>query len=137
MSAALLMELKQNGIALMIDGQNLKAEASEEKLHEFSSVIRENKTALIKALAEKRAWEDEAVSYIVTRDGLFDFEPYIQENEIKKLFVDTETTGLDPLSSELCLLQIKAGEKVFILDVGKNRHRFRKRFSFFRIGNNS
>ena len=119
MSAALLTELKQSGIDLQIDGGNLKAEGPEDKLKEFSPAIRENKAEIIAALAEKKVWEQETVSYIDTLDGLFDVEPYIQDHEIKKLFMDTETTGLDALSDELCLIQIKAGEKVFIVDVGK------------------
>ena len=119
MSAALLMELKQNGIDLKIEGQNLKAEGPEDKMKGFSPAIRENKAEIIAALAEKKVWEQETVSYIDTLDGLFDVEPYIQDHEIKKLFMDTETTGLDALSDELCLIQIKAGEKVFIVDVGK------------------
>ena len=119
MDAALLMELKQNGIDLKIEGQNLKAEGPEDKMEEFSQTIRENKTGIIEALAERKARDQEPITYIETLDDLFDVEPYIIENEIKKLFIDTETTGLDPLSSELCLLQIKAGEKVFLIDFGK------------------
>lgn len=119
MCAALLMELKQNGIDLKIEGQNLKAEGPEDKMKEFAQTIRENKPEILKALAERKQKEDEPVSYIDTADGLFDLEPYIQENGIKKLFMDTETTGLDPLCNDLCLLQIKAGGKVFIIDVGK------------------
>ncbi len=37
----------------------------------------------------------------------------------KKLFVDTETTGLDPYKDELILVQIGTGEEVFVIDAKK------------------
>ena len=119
MSAAILQDLHREGITFKLDGENLQAKGPQEKIQEFLPVIKKNKPEILKALAERRARGNDPVTYIETRNGLFDLETYIQENGIKKLFMDTETTGLDPLSHELCLLQIKAGEKVFILDVGK------------------
>jgi DNA polymerase I len=119
MTTAILQDLRENGITFIFDGENLQAKGPQDKIQEFLPVIKENKTEILKALAEKKAREDEAVSYIDTADGLFDVEPYILENGIKKLFIDSETTGLDPLSNDLCLLQIKAGEKVFLIDFGK------------------
>ena len=119
MTTAILQDLRQNGITFNFDGETLQAKGPQEKIQEFLPVIKENKPEILKALAERKAREDEAVSYIETLDGLFDFEPYIQENGIKKLFIDSETTGLDPLAHDLCLLQIKAGGKVFLIDIGK------------------
>ena len=119
MSAAILQDLRQNGITFNLDGGNLKAKGPQEKIKEFLPVIKENKPEILNALAERKKKEDEPVSYIDTADGLFDVEAYIQENGIKKIFMDTETTGLDPLSYDLCLLQIKAGDKVFLIDIGK------------------
>ena len=88
--------------------------------HEKSlPVIKQNKTELLKALAEIKQREKEPVSYVQDADDLFDVEDFIYTNEIRKLFMDTETTGLDLFENELCLLQIKAGEKVFIIDIGK------------------
>jgi len=37
----------------------------------------------------------------------------------KKLFIDTETSGLDPHGDELLLIQIKAGDSVFVIDAAK------------------
>ena len=119
MTTAILQDLRQNGITFVFDGETLQAKGPQDKIQEFLPVIKENKPEILKALAERRQREKDPVTYIDTLDGLFDVETYIQENRIKKLFMDTETTGLDPLSSELCLIQIKAGEKVFIIDVGK------------------
>ncbi len=42
---------------------------------------------------------------------------YVKENSVSKVFIDTETTGLDPYSAELVLVQIMAGEKVFVINV--------------------
>ena len=119
MSAAILQDLRQNGITFKFDGGNLQAKGPQDKIQELLPVIKENKPEILKALAERKQSEDEPVSYIDTANGLFDVEAYIQDHEIKKLFMDTETTGLDPLSDDLCIIQIKAGEKVFIVDVGK------------------
>jgi DNA polymerase I len=119
MTTAILQDLRQNGITFNFDGENLQAKGPQAKINEFLPLIKENKPEILKALAERKQSEKDPVSYIDTRDGLFDVEPYIQENGIKKLFVDTETTGLDPLSNDLCLIQIKAGEKVFLIDIGK------------------
>jgi DNA polymerase-1 len=41
---------------------------------------------------------------------------FVLENGITKLFIDTETTGLDPHSDELALIQVMAGDQVFFLD---------------------
>ena len=130
MNTAILQDLHREGITFNFDGENLQAKGPQDKIQELLPMIKENKPELLKALAEKRAWEDEPVSYIDTRDGLFDVEPYIVENEITKLFIDTETTGLDPLSNDLCLIQIKAGEKTFIIDVGKIGARNENGFHF-------
>lgn len=119
MNAAILQDLHREGITFNLDGENLQAKGPQDKIQEFLPVIKENKPAIIQALAEKAARDREPVTYIDTRNGLFDVAAYVQEQKVTKLFMDTETTGLDPLSSELCLIQIKAGKKVFIIDVGK------------------
>lgn len=41
-----------------------------------------------------------------------------QEN-IKRLFIDTETTGLDPLTDKIVLIQMLTEDQVFIIDVDK------------------
>lgn len=47
--------------------------------------------------------------------GLIDL--CLKENSVSKVYLDTETTGLDPHSAKLILLQIMAGDKVFVIDV--------------------
>ena len=119
MGTGILQELRQNGITVISDGENLQAKGPNDKIQGFLPVIKENKPQIIKALAEKKVMAEEPITYIDTAEGLFDVEPYIKENNIKKLFMDTETTGLDPLTHDLCLIQIRAGKKVFIIDAGK------------------
>jgi len=41
---------------------------------------------------------------------------YIYRNNISKIYVDTETTGLDPYTSSLILIQIYAGYKIFLIN---------------------
>ena len=119
MTTAILQDLHREGITFNFDGGNLQAKGPQEKIGELLPMIKENKPAIIAALAEKETTDQEPVTYIETRDGLFDVEPYIIDHGIKKLFIDTETTGLDPLTHELCIIQIKAGEKTFLIDAGK------------------
>ena len=69
--------------------------------------------------AEQKELEVGSVTYIDKSGGLFKIKAYTQQHQIRRLFIDTETTGLDPFSSELCLIQIKAEENIFIIDVGK------------------
>ena len=119
MSIALLHQLNEHGVYLSLKGDSIEYKGPEQAVKEFLPVIKEKKAELLKAMAERRLRDEEAVSYIKDADGLFDVEPYIYENKIRHIFIDTETEGLDPLTKDLCLLQIKAGKKVFLIDIGK------------------
>lgn len=57
------------------------------------------------------------VVHVRKAEDLFQIETYIHENAIRKVFIDTETTGLDPYTSELVLIQILAGGKAFLVNV--------------------
>jgi ribonuclease D len=49
---------------------------------------------------------------IDTANGIPAMEAHIRTAKIKHLFIDTETTGLDPFTDELVLLQILADTKI-------------------------
>jgi DNA polymerase-1 len=51
------------------------------------------------------------------REALAGIESYVYENNLKKIFVDCETRGLDPYTADLILVQIFTGEKVFLVCV--------------------
>jgi ribonuclease D len=44
---------------------------------------------------------------------------YIFRNQIVKIYLDTETNGLDPYTNDLILIQFYTGSKVFLIDVGR------------------
>ena len=119
MSTALLYKLNEHGVTLSPKGNGIKYTGPEKAIKEFLPIIREKKAELMEAMAEKKQRDKEPVSYIKDADGLFDVEPYIYDNRIKHIFIDTETEGLDPFSHDLVLVQIKAGERIFLIDVGK------------------
>jgi DNA polymerase I-like protein with 3'-5' exonuclease and polymerase domains len=49
-----------------------------------------------------------------------ELEQFVRESGITKLFIDTETTGLDPLVDELALIQVMAGDEIFFLQPGED-----------------
>ncbi|MEI6261286.1 MAG: hypothetical protein WCR46_15460, partial [Deltaproteobacteria bacterium] len=57
-------------------------------------------------------------TYIRDKEKLFQIEPFIKDNNIRRIFIDTETTGLDPFDSDLCIVQINTGMNFYIIDVG-------------------
>ena len=119
MSAALIQQLREHGVHLSSTGETIKYRGPEQAVKEFLPVIREKKVELLKVMTERKQRAGEPISYIEDVDALFDVEPYIYDNKIRRLFIDTETEGLDPFSHDLVLVQIKAGEKIFLIDVGK------------------
>jgi DNA polymerase-1 len=52
-------------------------------------------------------------------EDLFQIEEYIYRNGIKKICFDTETSGLDPFTDRLILIQIRAENKIFLLNIPK------------------
>lgn len=51
-------------------------------------------------------------------------------NNCKYIAIDTETTGLDPLKDKLCLIQICAKEKIFLIKYNNsNQKKFNWNFA--------
>lgn len=59
------------------------------------------------------------IIYIQTPEQLIHFEKFISGEKLNRLFIDTETTGLDPFTSNLILVQILAGTTGFLINVPK------------------
>jgi DNA polymerase-1 len=57
------------------------------------------------------------IIHIKDADGIRQIRQHVSQS--KHVFLDTETTGLDPFSDELILIQVMAADKVFILNVAK------------------
>lgn len=62
---------------------------------------------------------EDAIVHIQAAQDIPQIEACIQESQAKHAFIDTETTGLDPLSDKLILIQVMAGDRVFIINVAK------------------
>jgi DNA polymerase-1 len=45
-----------------------------------------------------------------------ELQKYVKQKNIRRIFIDTETTGLDPFKDELVLIQVMAGGQVFFLE---------------------
>ena len=63
------------------------------------------------------------IIYVASKEDLLEIESYVYQQNMKQIFMDTETTGLNPLFDDLVLLQISAGNKVFVINtihIGKN-----------------
>jgi DNA polymerase-1 len=56
------------------------------------------------------------VFYVLSKAGLLEIEPYIYQNKIRHVFIDTETTGLDPINDDIVLIQIHAGNHTYIIN---------------------
>ena len=52
-----------------------------------------------------------------------ELEEYIHQNQIKRIFIDTETSGLDPFNDELVLIQAMVGNQIFLLEPGEDLSR--------------
>ena len=69
--------------------------------NEIISLIEEDKTEVV---------------YIKNYEKLLQIEPYVQDNKINKIYIDTETTGLATISDDIVLIQIYAGRKIFLIN---------------------
>ena len=110
----LYRSIVKSGIVLNLDSENnllLEGEAAPNE--SALQVIRENKADLINLLINRRSCE-----HITDKSSLLQIEPYVYENNIKRIFIDTETTGLNPYQGKLVTIQIKAGKKFFLINVG-------------------
>lgn len=120
-------------VTLSPKGDNLILDGEETVIQEHLPVVREHKDAVIALLKKKtdpvHVGEKEVI-FVRDEYSLFDMEQYIYENEIKKVFVDSETGGLDPFLSDLVLIQLMAGSKVFLIDTGMIPADHRKAFFY-------
>jgi DNA polymerase-1 len=97
--------LKLENGELVLDG----VEITPEQLQE----IRGRKPEMIDLLSRMKTCE-----YIREKEKLLGIELFIRDNNIRRIFIDTETTGLDPYDSDLCIIQINTGMNFYIIDVG-------------------
>jgi len=120
-------------VTLSPKGGNLILDGEANVIQEHLPVVREHKDAVIALLKKKtdpvHVGEKEVI-FVRDEYSLFDMEQYIYENEIKKVFVDSETGGLDPFLSDLVLIQLMAGSKVFLIDTGMIPADHRKAFFY-------
>lgn len=108
-------------VTLSPEGDKLILDGRAEVLNQYLPLIREYKSAIMEILKKEAVpvqYDVKEIVFIRDENGLFDMENYIYENEVKKIFIDSETTGLDPFSAELVLIQVLAGTKIFLIDVG-------------------
>ena len=108
----LFNSIRRSGILPALENGELfleGAEIAEEVLQE----IRDRKPELIDFMTRIRT-----CTYIRDKEKLLQIEPFIRDNNIRRIFIDTETTGLDPYDSDLCIIQINTGMNFYIIDVG-------------------
>ena len=115
----LFASLHDNGITLSLDQDQLIIDGPEDVIQKFIPAIRERKAEVMDYLIKRPALPEgeKVITIIRHEDGLADMEDYLYKNAIRKAFMDTETTGLDPFSSELVLIQLMAGNRIFMIDV--------------------
>ena len=66
-------------------------------------------------LADFYSYASEAI-YIGDKSFLPHVVAYIYRNKIAKIYIDTETAGLDPFTNDLILVQVYAGYKIFLIN---------------------
>jgi DNA polymerase-1 len=108
----LVNQLRRNGSNLKLENGQLILAGRQITPGQLQQ-IRERKTELIDFLNQVKTCE-----YIREKEKLLRIEPFIMENKIRRIYIDTETTGLDPFDSDLCLIQIGTGINYYIIDVG-------------------
>jgi len=59
---------------------------------------------------------NQQVFYVLSKEGLLEIEPYIYQNQIRHVFIDTETTDLCPINDDIVLIQIHAGNHTYIIN---------------------
>jgi DNA polymerase I-like protein with 3'-5' exonuclease and polymerase domains len=65
-----------------------------------------------------------------------ELEEHISQNQIKKIFIDTETGGLDPLNDDLVLIQVMAGDEIFFLDPDEDMSLILANRRILKVGHN-
>jgi len=118
-------------VSLSPDGVKLIVDGPEDAIKQNLDMIREHKPALIDFLkTEGGADFNDCVEMVRVNDadGLFEMEQFIYDRGINKVFIDTETGGLDPFSADLSLIQVMAGSRIFLIDAGTIPSDHRKPF---------
>ena len=59
---------------------------------------------------------NQQVFYVLSKEGLMEIEPYIYQNKIRHVFIDTETTDLCPINDDIVLIKIHAGNHTYIIN---------------------
>lgn len=108
-------------VILSTEGDKLVLDGREEVIEEHLPAIREHKSAIIEILKKPEGaplhQDGKEITLIRDENGLFDMEQHVYENAIKKVFIDSETSGLDPYKAELVMIQLMAGNRIFLIDV--------------------
>lgn len=121
----LVRKLTELSVTLSSDGGKLIVDGPENVVRNHLQSIRHHKTAIIEFLEREEGKSlpsgVENIFWIRDESGLAELRLNICGNAIKKVFVDIETTGLDPFRDELVLIQLMAGNRVFLIDVGAIR----------------
>jgi len=121
-------------VKLSPEGDKVILDGRDEVIKQHLPSIREHKNAIIEILKnpEGTPLYHDGKNIILIRDenGLFDMEQHVYENTIKKVFIDSETTGLDPFSAELVLIQVMAADHIFLIDVSSIPADHRKAFFY-------
>ena len=108
----LIRTLRENNIGLSISPEGkLILDGDGAIIKRYLETVKEHKPAILTLLQSEKP-----VELIRDGNGFFDMEAFIYDQNIKAVFMDTETTGLDPFSANLVLVQISAGGKTFIID---------------------
>jgi DNA polymerase-1 len=121
-------------VTLSPESDKLILDGRDEVIKQHLPAIREQKNAIIEILKKPEGTtlhhDGKAIILIRDENGLFDLEQYVYENAVKRVFIDSETTGLDPFSAELVLVQLLAGNQIFLIDVGAIPADHRKAFFY-------
>jgi len=115
----ILRDFKVN-VTLSPEGNKLILDGRAEVLNQHLPLIREYKNAIIEIIkkeAESVQHDVREIVFIRDENGLLNMERFIHQYNIRKVFIDTETSGLDPFSAELVLVQLMAGNTIFLIDV--------------------
>jgi DNA polymerase-1 len=102
-----------SGVGLTLQDDSIIIEGSTQPDENVLQLIRDNKPALIEILQRRKP-----CGYITNKDGLFEIESHIYEKDIRRIYIDTETTGLNPHQDKLVTIQINTGDKFFLVNVG-------------------
>jgi DNA polymerase-1 len=111
-ASKLLYDLTESGVTFAIDDGRLKLNGDKEVIQKILPLIQDYKKEIISLLEVGKT----EIVYIKTYEKLLQIEPYVHDNRINKIYVDIETTGLTPITDDIVLIQIYAGEKIFLIN---------------------